>query len=80
MKVLCMCSVPVTAVSHSTDRPSLPLYCLLRLSNVVESGIIHNPLHSFSLEYFTVRDESTFEGRCENKAQKRKNEYETRRE
>jgi hypothetical protein len=39
MKVLCVGSVPVTALSHSTDRPSLSLYCLLRLSNVVESSI-----------------------------------------
>jgi hypothetical protein len=40
MKVLVyMCSVPVTALSHSTDRPSLSLCCLIRLSNNEESGI-----------------------------------------
>jgi hypothetical protein len=40
MKVgrLCMGSVPVTALCHSTNRPSLS-YCLLRLSNIVEAGI-----------------------------------------
>jgi hypothetical protein len=36
---MCVGSVPVTALSHSTDRPSLSSYCLPRLSNVVESGI-----------------------------------------
>jgi hypothetical protein len=32
-----MGSVPVTALSQSTDRPSLSLYSLLLLSNIVES-------------------------------------------
>jgi hypothetical protein len=34
-----MGSVAVTALSHCTDRSSLLLYCLLRLSDIVESGI-----------------------------------------
>jgi hypothetical protein len=37
-----MGSVPVTALSHSTDRTSLSLYCLPRLSNIVESGIVRD--------------------------------------
>jgi hypothetical protein len=39
MEVLCKCSVPVTELSHTTDWPSLSLYCLLHLSRTVESGI-----------------------------------------
>jgi hypothetical protein len=38
MKVLCVGSVPVTVLYHSTDRPSLLLYCLLCLYNIEESG------------------------------------------
>jgi hypothetical protein len=39
MKALCMGFVPVTALFHSADRPSLSLYCLLRVSDIIESGV-----------------------------------------
>jgi hypothetical protein len=39
MKVQNIGSGPVAPLYHSTDRPSLSLYCLPRFSDIVESGI-----------------------------------------
>jgi hypothetical protein len=38
-----MSAVPVTALPHSADRPSMSLYCLTPFSNTVESDITHFP-------------------------------------
>lgn len=54
MKVLRMCgSVPVTALSHPRDRHSLPLCCLFRLSNIVDSGILTLRMHKAIIHSLT---------------------------
>jgi hypothetical protein len=64
MKILCVGSVPVTALFHSSDRPSLSLYYLLRLSDM-DSGI--DSRYAFFDVGRTRRESHTSRGQQKNK-------------